>query len=118
MSTGLLLLAALTSPAGGVDFDTEVVPVLTRAGCNAGSCHGNLNGKGGLKLSLRGQDLAFDYASLTRDMLGRDVWKEPDGVLTNVIEVCVNALRKKVERSGLRQLVHTVRGVGYAVRDR
>ncbi|MCI0705243.1 MAG: response regulator transcription factor [Planctomycetia bacterium] len=56
--------------------------------------------------------------AVTRDMLARDVWKELDGLTTNVIEVCVNSLRKKVERSGLRQLIHTVRGVGYAVRDR
>lgn len=55
--------------------------------------------------------------AVTRDMLARDVWKESGGLTTNVIEVCVNALRKKIERSGLRQLVHTVRGVGYAVRD-
>lgn len=55
--------------------------------------------------------------AVTRDMLAREVWKEPGGLTTNVIEVCVNALRKKVERSGLRQLIHTVRGVGYAVRD-
>jgi two-component system copper resistance phosphate regulon response regulator CusR len=55
--------------------------------------------------------------AVTRDMLAREVWKEPGGMTTNVIEVCVNALRKKVERPGLRQLVHTVRGVGYAVRD-
>jgi DNA-binding response OmpR family regulator len=56
-------------------------------------------------------------ATVTRDMLARDVWKEPDGLLTNVIEVCVNALRKKVEASGQHQLIHTVRGVGYALRD-
>jgi two-component system copper resistance phosphate regulon response regulator CusR len=56
--------------------------------------------------------------AVTRDMLARDVWKEQGGLTTNVIEVCVNALRKKIERTGLRQLIHTVRGVGYAVRDR
>jgi DNA-binding response OmpR family regulator len=50
-------------------------------------------------------------------MLGRDVWKEPDGLLTNVIDVSVKALRKKVELAGQRQLIHTVRGVGYALRD-
>jgi DNA-binding response OmpR family regulator len=61
--------------------------------------------------------LRHKNAAVTRDMLARDVWKEPSGLSTNVIEVCVNALRKKVERPGLRQLVHTVRGVGYAVRD-
>ncbi|HMC67269.1 MAG TPA: response regulator transcription factor [Gemmataceae bacterium] len=56
-------------------------------------------------------------AAVTREMLGRDVWKEPDGVLTNVIEVYINALRKKIEQPGQRQLIHTVRGVGYALRD-
>jgi len=55
--------------------------------------------------------------TVTRDMLGREVWKEPDGMWTNVIEVCVNSLRKKVELPGERQLIHTVRGVGYALRD-
>jgi two-component system, OmpR family, copper resistance phosphate regulon response regulator CusR len=56
--------------------------------------------------------------TVTRDMLAREVWREPDGVLSNVIEVAVNALRRKVERPGERQLIHTVRGVGYALRDR
>lgn len=56
--------------------------------------------------------------TVTRDMLAREVWKEPDGVLSNVIEVSVNALRRKVERAGERQLIQTVRGVGYALRDR
>jgi len=55
--------------------------------------------------------------AVTRDMIGREVWKEPDGVWTNIIEVYVNALRKKVEQPGQRQLIHTVRGVGYALRD-
>jgi DNA-binding response OmpR family regulator len=56
-------------------------------------------------------------AVVTRDMLSRDVWKEPRGVLTNVIDVYVRLLRKKVERAGARQLIHTVRGVGYVLRE-
>lgn len=55
--------------------------------------------------------------SVTREMISREVWKEADGVWTNVIDVCVNSLRKKVELVGHRQLIHTVRGVGYALRD-
>ncbi len=46
--------------------------------------------------------LRHKNATVTREMLGREVWKEPDGVLTNVIEVYVNALRKKVEKPGQR----------------
>jgi DNA-binding response OmpR family regulator len=56
-------------------------------------------------------------ATVTRDMIGREVWKEPSGALTNTIDVYINALRKKIERPGKRQLIHTVRGVGYALRD-
>jgi two-component system copper resistance phosphate regulon response regulator CusR len=61
--------------------------------------------------------LRFRNMNVTRDMIGRDVWKSPDGVWTNVIDVCINSLRKKVEESGQRKLIHTVRGVGYSLRD-
>jgi hypothetical protein len=54
-----------------VSFRHDVAPVLARAGCNQGACHGNLNGKGGFKLSLRGEDPAADLVTLTRDMLAR-----------------------------------------------
>jgi len=47
--------------------------VLSKAGCSAGTCHGNKNGKGGFKLSLRGQDPELDYFSMTRDLSGRRV---------------------------------------------
>jgi hypothetical protein len=47
--------------------------VLSKAGCNAGGCHGNATGKGGFKLSLRGQDPDLDWLALTRDQAGRRV---------------------------------------------
>lgn len=56
-----------------VSFDREVMAVLSRAGCNQGVCHGNQNGKGGFKLSLRGESPDLDYLSITRDSLGRRV---------------------------------------------
>ena len=56
-----------------VSFANEVAAILSRTGCNAGACHGNFNGKGGFKLSLRGESAAFDYTSLTRDMLARRI---------------------------------------------
>jgi two-component system copper resistance phosphate regulon response regulator CusR len=61
--------------------------------------------------------LRHKNSAVTRDMLGRDVWKEATSNLTNVIDVCINALRKKIERPGKLQLVHTIRGIGYALRD-
>src|SRR6266853_6404151 len=54
-----------------VSFRNDVMAVLSKAGCNAGTCHGNKNGKGGFKLSLRGQDPDIDYLTLTRDSLAR-----------------------------------------------
>jgi DNA-binding response OmpR family regulator len=54
---------------------------------------------------------------VTRAMLGRDVWREPDHALTNVIDVYITLLRRKVERPGRRPLIHTIRGVGYSLRE-
>src|SRR5581483_1775246 len=54
-------------------FRNHVIPVLTRAGCNSGACHGALAGKGGLKLSLRGYDPSDDHFVLTRQARGRRV---------------------------------------------
>jgi DNA-binding response OmpR family regulator len=56
-------------------------------------------------------------AVVTREMLGRDVWQEPDHALTNVVDVYINLLRRKVERPGRPPLIHTLRGVGYSLRE-
>jgi DNA-binding response OmpR family regulator len=54
---------------------------------------------------------------VTRAMLGREVWKEPNYGLTNVIESYISLLRRKLEKAGRRPLVHTLRGVGYSLRE-
>ncbi len=54
-------------------FANHVLPVLTKAGCNSGACHGAAAGKGGLKLTLRGYDPEADYNTLTRQALGRRI---------------------------------------------
>jgi len=56
-----------------MSFRHEVMPVLSRAGCNAGACHGYSLGKNGFKLSLRGQDPPLDYLAITKDLFGRRV---------------------------------------------
>jgi len=48
-----------------------------------------------------------------RDTIVRDVWKETSGIMTKVVEVSINHLRRKVERPGRPQLLHTIRGMGY-----
>lgn len=49
------------------DFGEDIVPILTRMGCNTGSCHGRLEGQNGFHLSLFGYDSAGDYQAIVRD---------------------------------------------------
>ncbi|MFT7486903.1 MAG: hypothetical protein ACI9F9_002760, partial [Candidatus Paceibacteria bacterium] len=52
-------------------FVRDVMPILTKAGCTAGTCHGAADGQNGFKLSLRGYDPSADHRSLTDDLAGR-----------------------------------------------
>ena len=54
-------------------FRNDVLPVLTRAGCNSGKCHGAAAGKDGFRLSLFGYDPAGDYFRITREVVGRRI---------------------------------------------
>jgi DNA-binding response OmpR family regulator len=56
---------------------------------------------------------------VSREMLARDVWKEPRRAtpLDNVIDVQMTRLRKKVDLEGPARLIHTVRGVGFVLRE-
>ena len=54
-------------------FLLDVMPTLSKAGCNAGTCHGNANGKGGFSLSLRGFNPAADYQAITQEFAGRRI---------------------------------------------
>ncbi len=59
--------------AAPFSFTNDIIPLLTKVGCNSGACHGALAGKGGLKLSLRGYDPDADHFVLTRQALGRRI---------------------------------------------
>ena len=52
-------------------FRNDVLPVMTKMGCNSGPCHGAAAGKNGFKLTLRGYDPSTDYYTLTHQALGR-----------------------------------------------
>src|SRR6266446_2953261 len=54
-------------------FRNDVIPMMTKIGCNSGACHGALAGKGGFKLSLRGYAPEVDHFVMTRQALGRRV---------------------------------------------
>jgi hypothetical protein len=70
-SAWLLIGPLAVPPEPSISFRREVVPILTRAGCNSGACHGTPTGKNGFRLSLRGYDPASDYYSLRREFAGR-----------------------------------------------
>jgi hypothetical protein len=78
-TAGALLLLLGTAEAKAppapreVSFRNHVIPVLTKAGCNSGACHGAASGKNGFKLTLRGYDPETDYLTLTRQAAGRRV---------------------------------------------
>src|SRR5436305_5761373 len=69
----LLILVSLTSlhAESPVSFVRDVMPILNKAGCTQGTCHGAAKGKNGFKLSLRGYDPQFDYETLLYDLSGR-----------------------------------------------
>ncbi|PHQ36875.1 response regulator transcription factor [Rhodopirellula bahusiensis] len=75
-----------------------------------------------IELSVREYEL-LEYlmrhknSNVTRQMLSIDIWKEPGGIMTNAIDVCVNSLRKKIELPGTSPLILTIRGVGYTIRE-
>ena len=56
-----------------VSFRNEVVPGLTKAGCNSGGCHGKAEGQNGFKLSVFGFDAEADHAALVKEGRGRRV---------------------------------------------
>ncbi|MDC0261595.1 DUF1549 and DUF1553 domain-containing protein [Planctomycetaceae bacterium] len=57
-----------------IDFENDVMPVLTKFGCNAGACHGKARGQNGFQLSLLGFDPNFDYEALVTESRGRRVF--------------------------------------------
>ncbi|NUQ21915.1 MAG: response regulator transcription factor [Gemmatimonadaceae bacterium] len=53
---------------------------------------------------------------LTRDQITEHVWRQDAEPSTNVVDVYINYLRKKIDTDGMPPLLHTVRGVGYVLR--
>ncbi|MFP6763724.1 MAG: S-layer protein, partial [Planctomycetaceae bacterium] len=57
--------------AAPVHFARDVVPLLSKLGCNSGGCHGKASGQNGFRLSVFGFDVKADYSALTRESRGR-----------------------------------------------
>lgn len=65
--------AVLACAPGPVDFESEVLPVISKAGCNAAACHGSAQGRGGFRLSLFAGDVQADYDAIVHHVNGRRV---------------------------------------------
>jgi hypothetical protein len=57
-----------------INFENDVVPLLSRFGCNSSGCHGKAEGQNGFKLSVFGFDPRADYEALTKEGRGRRVF--------------------------------------------
>jgi hypothetical protein len=71
LSFTLLFLSQATRAEDS--FHLDILPILTKAGCNAGACHGAATGQGGFKLSLLGYAPDLDHAAITREFAGRRI---------------------------------------------
>ena len=88
---GIILSAAYASTARAGEvaalpqdpvFSRHIVPLFSRMGCNAGACHGAVQGKNGFRLSLFGADPAADHERLLREFGGRRInHAEPEASL-------------------------------------
>ncbi|MFN3649665.1 MAG: DUF1549 and DUF1553 domain-containing protein [Armatimonadota bacterium] len=78
-STLLPVTVSRAAEAVPVSFLYDVLPIVSRAGCNQGTCHGNAEGRGGLKLSFKGEDPAGDHAVLAVHGGGRRVNRADPG---------------------------------------
>jgi len=68
-----LLLPSAVLAEGVPSFRQDVMPILFRAGCNTGTCHGAAKGKDGFMLSLFGYDPAGDYHRIVNEIAGRRI---------------------------------------------
>ena len=80
--------------------------------------------RGGKKIDLTTKEYALlDYflrnpgRVLTRTMIADHVWDYDFDTMTNIIDVYVNYLRRKIDSDREHKLIHTVRGVGYVLKE-
>jgi hypothetical protein len=57
-----------------LNFENDIVPILSKFGCNASGCHGKAEGQNGFKLSVFGFDPPADYRAITMEGRGRRVF--------------------------------------------
>ncbi|MFM7925913.1 MAG: hypothetical protein ACKPJJ_37310, partial [Planctomycetaceae bacterium] len=71
-----MLLAQQRTQAASTEhwnFENDIVPILSRFGCNTSGCHGKAEGQNGFKLSVFGSDPEADYDAIVKENFGRRV---------------------------------------------
>ncbi len=71
---GLALSAPAAEAPRRLNFANDIVPILTKGGCNGGGCHGKASGQNGFKLSLLGFEPQEDYEHIVKEARGRRVF--------------------------------------------
>lgn len=94
-----------------ISFDNDVIPILTKATCNAGGCHGKAEGQNGFKLSVFGFDTPSDHAAIVKEARGRRVFlaaPETSLLLVKATGRVPHGGGKKIDEGSLRykRLVH------------
>lgn len=103
-TTSLPVTIELKPEAPSISFRHDIMPVLSKGGCNSGACHGYSLGKNGFKLSLRGMDEVADYDALTQEFLARRINRhQPEASL-----LLRKALGETAHRGGVRMEVGDV----------
>lgn len=105
-----------------VYFGTDVVPILTKLGCNGGGCHGKATGQNGFKLSLFGFEPNVDYEAIVKESRGRRLsFAAPDDslLLTKATASTPHGGGRRLEKysDDYRMLRNWISGGAMAPRD-
>ncbi len=104
--------------SGSASFLDHVVPILSKAGCNLGSCHASQFGKGGFRLSVFGNDPESDYLAIARDLSQRRVspLRAADSLILRkaALQIGHGGGRRLVRDSYPWEVLHTWIGEGAA----
>ena len=71
---GTVTAQAEEAPRQHFNFENDIIPILSKFGCNTSGCHGKAEGQNGFKLSVFGFDPEADYRALTMEGRGRRVF--------------------------------------------
>jgi hypothetical protein len=97
-------VTGLTNPRP-ISFANDVIPIVTKATCNAGGCHGKAEGQNGFKLSVFGHDPFADHTAITKDARGRRIFSASPGNSLFLLKATGRVPHgggKKIEEESLR----------------